>query len=432
MLLTLATALAACETSPIDPEAEVHVRGQVTAPDGGPLGNRPVRLGTGVGFGDGAVGVITLGLSCTDGSCSGNVFDATTDSNGSFDITMKGRDTQSSFGEPLSVLVGSSAAPGAGQVSGPTVAARFRVMTEDVRLPVLSLVDPGLVLKTSVPIEATWSTPRPGPYELTFEGRSTLPVWKLVTTGSPATVDPRLLEDTVGRALLSATATDAIEGSDVTIRWRSPGVPYVAGAGAPPSRGRPCHYVDAAGNRDDTGPECRLTDGDLARGDTTSPVCRPGPTPDEPVCAAAVAAEVDLARPVPAELIAVRGCTGGCPVEVSDDGSSFRAVGSVSDDFGLVGLDGRPVRAVRVGLGPNGTEAELREISVWGPIPAAPPLGVVDAGRTDDLREALGVDGGDNSGPPPWLLVLAGVAILGIVAGVAYRAGRRRPDATQG
>lgn len=93
-----------------------------------------------------------------------------------------------------------------------------------MRWPVLELVDPGLVVEGTGDIVARWSTPRPGPYELTFE-RADLETVRQVTAGSGvATVDPRILEDSSGRVVVSAGSADRVEGSDVDLRWRSPGV----------------------------------------------------------------------------------------------------------------------------------------------------------------------------------------------------------------
>jgi hypothetical protein len=293
-----------------------------------------------------------------------------------------------------------------------------------VRLPRLELVDPSLAVTGQQDVTAQWSTPRAGPYELTFEVAKEVPVWRTVAAQSPATVDPRLLEDTSGRAVLAGTFDDAIEGSDVTLTWRSPGVAYVGGMGPPPSRGMPCRFMDGAGASTPR-QECALTDGDLTTAASPGPpvcaeVARATTTTG---CAGATWAVVDLTRPVPAELVAIRGCEQGCAVEVSEDGTTFRPVGTAGKDFGAIDLDGRPIASVRVSLAEFG--ARLREISVWGPRPSRPALRTIAARDQDRLRRPFTGEP-DGRGARSWLmwlaLALAGAALLA----VGFALGRRR------
>lgn len=107
--------------------------------------------------------MLTLGLSCTSGGCTGDGFETTTDAGGTYVFTVMGSDTQSTFGEAVTELVSVTAAPGPGHVSGAAVSTRFKVQVTDVRLPVLDLVDPGLVVEPGADVVAGWSTPRPAP-----------------------------------------------------------------------------------------------------------------------------------------------------------------------------------------------------------------------------------------------------------------------------
>lgn len=420
LLAIVVVVLGACgDQSRVDPAATVTVTGLVTDPGGAPAADRPVRLGTGVTVGEGAFAVLTVGLSCTSGACSGNVRDATTDTAGRYAFTLKGADTQSSFGEAESVLVSATGRPSSDQVSGPMASARFQVQAEHLELPRLELLDPALSVEASNGVTSRWAAPRPGPYELSFENGHDVPVWRSRTADSTAVVDPRLLEDTSGRVVVAGAYEDTIEGSKVEMRWRSPGVPYAAAVGAPPSRGRSCRYVDAAGNAAPATDGCELTDGDLATGAASPPVC---PSPDAAPCQQAVAAVIDLDPSVPAQLVVVRGCEGGCGVEVSSDGTSFRGVGAASDDFGVVPLDGQPVRAVRVGLGSG---FGLREVSVWGPAPEAALRPVSDRERAR-LSEPYG-GAGSGRDLPRWLVVVAVAAACIALVGVGIALGRRRP-----
>lgn len=417
--MVLVAVLSACgDQSRVDPAAAVTVTGLVADPRGAPAADRPVRLGTGVTLGEGAFAVLTVGLSCTSGACTGNVRDASTDATGRYAFTLKGSDTQSSFGEAESVLVSATGRPTSDQVSGPMASARFQVQAERLELPRLELVDPVLSVDATDGVTARWASPRPGPYELTFENGQDVPVWRSRTVDSTVAVDPRLLEDTSGRVVVAGAYEEAIQGSKVEMRWRSPGVPYAAAVGAPPSRGRPCRYVDAAGNVVPAPHGCDLTDGDFAASAASPPVC---PSPGSAQCQSAVAAVIDLEPPVPAQLIAVRGCEGGCGVGVSGDGSSFRSVGAASDEFGVVPLDGQPVSSIRVGLGSG---FGLREVSVWGPVSDRALRPVSDRERAR-LSEPYG-GSGSARGPSRWLVGAAIAAAALALLGVGIAVGRRR------
>jgi len=406
------------DQSRVDPNAAVVVTGLVTDPGGAPAADRPVRLGTGVTVGDGAFAVLTAGLSCTTGACTGNVRDASTDATGRYTFTLKGADTQSTFGEAESVLVSASGSPTADQVSGPMASARFQVQTEQVEPPRLELVDPALSIEATNGVTARWASPRPGPFELTFEDGEQVPVWLSRTAESTVSVDPRLLEDTAGRVVVGGGSEDAIEGSKVEMRWRSPGVPYAGGAGAPPSRGRPCRYVDAADSVADGPRACGVTDGDLTSAVAVPPVCAAA---NDTQCEAATAVVIDLDPSVPAELVVVRGCEGACAVEVSADGTTFRSAGAASDAYGVVPLDGQALRAVRVGLG---TGFGLREVSVWGPAPPS-ALRPLTKGQQADLAAPYG--GSRHKRTLPWPLVGVAVAVAAsVMIGVGIAIGRRR------
>jgi hypothetical protein len=422
-LVAAAFAAAGCvESSRVDPDAPVAISGAARTPDGSPLAGRPVRLGGGVGTDEGVLAVLTLGLACTSGACTGRVAETTTAADGTYRFDLTGRDTQSMFGQALSQLVSVSAGPGPGQVSGPSASARFRVQTGDVRLPELTLVDPGLSLEGAGDVVARWSTPRPGPYEVTFEEATPVPVWRVTAGAAPAAVDPRVLEDSRGRVVVSAGSADRVEGSDVELRWRSPGVGYAAGAGPPPSRGAACRAVDEAGATRPLPAACPVTDGDLATDQGVLAACPQGSGPAQ-ACAPPVAVDVVLKAALPAELVVVRGCEGGCTVEVSADGTAFRPAGAVSGGFGTIALGGEAVSAVRVGLG-SGTG--LREVSVWAGRPGTAALRSLD--EAAGLRRAFtsGGAGEDDDDVPATLAVVAALLAAAALAGTGYVAGRRR------
>ena len=412
--------LVACsESSRVDPEATVTISGEVRNSAGEVVEGRPVSLGTGVSIGDGTFGVLTLGLSCTTGSCSGDVWDTTTGADGRYVFTLEGQDTQSSFGEAESVLVSVSGTPAADEVSGPVTTARFLVQSAALSVPSLELVDAGLLVEGGDTVDVRWQSGRSGPYELRFEADEPTPVWTTRTVEPAATVDPRLLEDTAGRVVVGGRYEDAIEGSDVEMTWRSAGLPYVAGAGPPPSRGRACSFIDAT-RREQMIEPCALTDGDLDSAPLPPMVCQEPET--DAACTPAIAAVVDLGRPMPVELVVVRGCEGGCAVEVSADGTAYRPVDPASEGFGSIILDGQPVRSVRVGLGEG--VSGLREVSVWGPR-TGEALRAVDDDRRSDLSSPY-VGSEDGHGIPLIVALVAAFAIVTVLVGAGFLLGRRR------
>lgn len=425
-VLVLAAAVAACgEQSRVEPDATINVVGVAREPGGGPLADRPVRLGAGITDSEGALAVLTLGLSCATGECTGDVFDTTTTGDGTYEFSLRGADTQSSFGEAVSELVSVSAAPAAGQVSGAAASARFRIQAEQVALPPLDLVDPGLSVEGGADVSARWSTAAAGPYVLTFEAAEIVPVWQVTTGDQAAVVDPRVLEDTVGRVVVGGGRDDAAEGTTVEIRWRSPGIGYASGAGSPPSRGRPCRYHDAAGATIGSTDGCPVTDGDLAA--TAPPVVdcpAPGATADPGGCGVPAAVVVDLGAAVPAELVVVRGCSGTCPIETSADGVTFEPVASATSDFAAVNLGGRAVAAIRLGLG--APSLGLREVSVWGPRPADPALRPFEGATAERLGDQLA--GGDDGDDGDRTLAFVAAAVLAgvVLATAGFVLGRRQ------
>lgn len=412
--------LVACgETSRVDPDATVVLSGRALAPAGTPLTDRPVRLVSISDADDAALGLLTLGLGCAGDACDDDIRTATTNAAGAYRLELQGRDTQTAFGNVRPQALSVSAGPRKTEVSGASVTARFVVQDEQVALPALRLVDPALSLGSAPGrVGATWRTGAAGPYELTFETDDVLPVWRVTTAGRSATVDARVLEGTAGRTVLSGGSEDMITGSDVDIQWRSPGLGYAASSEAPVSRGSACTY--GQGPSATTAQTCSLTDGDLFRTELspagTCPSPAAGTTP--PPCPAPATVSISVPASPAVELVVVRGCTETCAVEASSDGTTFRAAGRVTSEFGAVRVSGAAT-VVRVGLGSEG----LREVSVWGPSGAEPglrPVGVDAVGRLRaPYADAVG------QGLPTAVLVLAGALCLAGVLGVGFLLGRR-------
>jgi hypothetical protein len=412
------------ETSRVDPNANVVITGAAQIPTGAPLAGRAVRLGAGVPDDDATIAVLTAGLACTGGLCRGTVLDTKTTPAGTYSFTLRGRDTQGSFGRVKSELVTVSAAPTGQQVSGASASARFVVQTEKVQLPLLTLVDPGLSVRAQgQSVVSRWAMPRPGPYDLSFESGSPVPAWQLTTAAGGSALDGRLLEGTSGRVVLSGGSHDTIEGSDVALRWRSPGVAFASDAGAPASRGATCVFARPGLAR--AAAPCGVTDGDLSTTVPRPSICDPavaGQTP-APAGTEATSVTITLARPVPADLVVVRGCSGSCPVQTSVDGRAFGSAGIAASDDAALRLDGRPLRAVRVDLGATG----LREVSVWQPRPEGAALRPVGPQALGQLRVPYTAVG-PSARLHLLLAVLAGALVLLLLIGVGYQLARPRPQ----
>jgi hypothetical protein len=413
LLAALAVGGACAERSNVDPEAAVVVRGRALDVDSSPLAARPVRLGSGVTTLEGGAGALTAGLFCLSGECTGDFFDDTTAADGSFTLELTGRDTQSAFGEATSFLLSTSAPPVGDHPAGPALSARFRIQTTEVALPALQLVDPAFHLAgADGAVDAVWDgAVAPGPYTVRFADRDGGTVWEETAAEPAIRIDGRVLEDTAGQVAVGGSRQDQIEGSDVTITWRSSSAAFRGGYGPPPSRGAGCELRAADGTVQALG-DCGLTDGSFAAAGLPSTVCPSGPAATAPSgCAPVVAVRVLLPRPEPADLVVVRGGAEGDHLTAVHEAGPTDA-GAVRAPFGTAGLDGTPVVAVEV------TTADitaLAEVSVWSPVPDLPspllpiddPSAVGSAGAEDGGGRALA------AGAAGALLLLAGV-LLGV------------------
>lgn len=243
---------ACSETSRVDPDAIVTVAGQVHAADGTALTDRPVRLATGVGAGDAAFAIFTLGLACTADVCGDDVRTTTTDAEGRYQIEVEGRDTQTSFGGVRPQLVSAVAAPRVNEVSGGSITASFVVQTTQVDLSTLRVVDPMLTLRSSASsVDAAWKAAAAAPYTLTFEqaGITSVPVWELASGQASAGVDERVLEDTRGRAILFGRSTDTIEAATSRSLGVQQGSATPQAPGRRPHAGAPARTQAAAPTR---------------------------------------------------------------------------------------------------------------------------------------------------------------------------------------
>ena len=391
--------LSACASSPLDRDAAVTVRGAVLAPGGAPLADRSVRLDSDLAPSDLLLAVPTIGLSCIGDACGDSLDEQRTGADGGFALTTTGGKTQTSFGGLRTLAVSVSAPPGAGQVTGASITARFTARVAEPRLPLLRLIDPGLRLAASrTRIEARWDRSA-GAQELRWlSGSDGQPVWTTAAVGGEAGLDARVLEGGRGAAVLTGAGADTADGSDVTTTWVSPGIAYTAGPQVPASRGAPCGPEDGT---------CRLTDGDLV-----SPAGPIAACPGNGPCAGEV--ELRLPDAPVVDLLVLRGCVEGCDVAV-DGPRGRRQLGRVAGDAAL------PMAAAAVSrVVVRGTDlTALREISAWPPAPpeAAPPAVGPDA----DNPFPAPVDRGLPALPLTLAVVLLMAAGAGTVATLARR-----------
>jgi hypothetical protein len=365
--------LTACsgERSNLDRDAAVSVRGTLQDVDGAPLASRPLRLGSGVSGLEGGAGVLTVGLFCLSGECSGDFFDATSDDDGAFAFELTGADAQSTFGEAVAFLLTASGPPADDHQVGPAVSARFRIQTEALALPPLRLVDPALTITAEGSgVAARWDAGAPAPFTVAYATSHGEPVWKASSTEPAVVLDGRVLEDATGLATVSGSRTDAVDGSDVTISWRSSAVAFRGGFGAPPSRGAACEVVAAGGAIAELA-GCSLTDGSFRSPGIPSTVCPSTSTaPATTPCPVAERVRLHLPSPVPADLLVLRGCTRPCRIAaVAEDGTSTD-IGPITGPFGTLALAGTPISTLDV---ITDDPTNLAEISVWAPPSEAAP-----------------------------------------------------------
>ena len=406
------------ERSNVAPDAAVTVRGTVTDADGTPLASRPVRLGSGVTVAEGGAGALTVGLFCFSGECSGDFFDATTDDDGSYAFELTGRDTQSAFGEAASFLLSTSAEPQGEHPTGPAISARFRIQATDVALPALGLVDPDLHLGSdAAEVISRWDgAAAPGPYTVAFAAVDDVPAWEAQVVEPAWRGDGRVLEDTTGVVTVSGSRTDSVEGSDLAVTWRSAGLAFRGGFGAPPSRGASCELRSADGAVRAL-ERCPLTDGSFQGAGLPTTVCSdPAAGSSTTGCAPVRSVRLRLPAPVPADLLVVRGCTDPCRAAVAAaEEAAATDVGPISGPFAAATLPGSPVAAVEL---TTDDVSSLAEVSLWSPAVATDGQPLLPA----ELPATLdGVEGEGSSGRR----VAVGAAIA-LLVGAAVLIGRAR------
>jgi hypothetical protein len=429
--------IAACHPSKVDPNADIDLSGRVVR-----QGDRPTASGSTVfltrdlGPSDLLPGVLTAGLACLSQDrpeiCRSGVRRVATDDKGSFAFHLKGRDTQTAFGNTRRFNLATETAATAGHVDGAGVTAGFVIQTETLHVPDLGLWEGELQLgSNAATATATWDAlpviPTFGKlrqYDLVFTDAAGDPVWSFPTLTRSLSFDLRLLEDSRGVAALHALASEAAPATPLDLDYRAPTKAFASAAGAPVSRGAACTLGQPGGP---TVSPCPLTDADFSTSldDAINRPRRPttpttlAATPSPATTRVPPSAVVDTGSVRALSLVVVRGCSQPCSVEVSANGTGWAQIGSVQGEGSVSPPGGTAVaRYVRVSVA-TGVLRALREVSAWDDTPApAAGAGLAQPG----VRLA-----GPRSAPKStqrvswWLMALALLLLLVLVALIVRR-----------
>lgn len=367
LVLVSFSALLACTSSQVEPDAPVTLRGTVEAPSGVPTGEVDVGLVKLADVGELVFGstlaIGTLGAVClTDDAPAvcGDAREADVGADGAYSFQLEGSDTQGSVGQASDFdLTATAPRPDGGEYVTST---RFEIQTEQLELPRLGFWDATLTVSAdAATIRAEWpalpaSLGESPSYSLRFLDTGADPgalVWNVPTASPGQQVDRRLLEDRRGRVELGATTEN--DGPDTTFRTTHFAAPSsFEGPGPAPSRGLACAATTDDGQTRPLEP-CPLTDGALYE--------PAGFSAEGTVFSGAY---VDLGAPQPVGLVVARGAIGPVTVETSPDARTWQTAGTSSGRLVAV-TPPRPVEAryVRVRTS-NGTDlSNLAEISIW-------------------------------------------------------------------
>ncbi len=368
LFAALVISASGCSFSDVDPDADVTISGRALDASGKPLANARVLLLKQADIGEVIFGTVlavgTLSTVCFLPDPPAICDDArttTTDSSGRYEFELKGSDTQGTLGteSTMNIVFSGKSAKGSTTVS-------FTAADPDISLPDARLwVAKPQVLQTPGSISLSW---RPLPdaagddrsYTASLYTSDGAALWSQPTEGSPADLDPRVLEDQGGTVAVNGYAelSGGDGAGDVRASYLSVQLPVRSTAGTPPSRGRPCAAVTGvAPARDGRFTACGVTDGDL---DTAAHLnARRGATVSGVV--------VDLGSPRRIDLVVGRGFGGGqLLVETSTDGRNYQTVATGAGPALAI----RPQVAVTARYvrlrSPGGLSQSLAaEVSVW-------------------------------------------------------------------
>jgi len=328
-----------------DSGPNVTVNGQVLRADGTPLTAAVFQKPTDLG--DMLWGLMSLGLTCLDGSCSDKDTRLTLDAQGRFTHVLPESETKGNLLGLVYLRTFSLFAAGpksASGLDGAFLRAEFRVPAPGITLPELRLWEPQVAAAiagttlTLTPTPTAPAAPLPAP---TLSLLVTTVERKVLWESSGTVLDLRLLEDAAdARVVVQAQVGSSGSLDSATLLSGSLLVPGTRAA--PPSRGAPC----TLGAKSYPAGQCPFTDAAITSG---------------AVGGDAAVATIDLGQPRVLSLVVVRSSSSGT-AEWSADGTTWTAFVAQpgSSHLAAIPAGGVTARYVRV---QNGNT--LQKLAAW-------------------------------------------------------------------
>lgn len=345
------------QSSNVDANASVRIAGKAIGPDGHALANSKVVLVKELDLGEVVGGLFltaaSLGLACLadhpPAICAKNAHSTTTDDGGSYSFSVRGSETQGSFGVASTMEVITRVPARAGEINGAVAYAEFNVQTPSLTLPDLHVWQP--TVKPGGRTSSSWqqvpaSYGGSPSYALEFSDLHANQWWMTGPIRPGEWVDNRILEDLNGAFDVNARTRGTASGTTVDFTYVSGSMPIQGNAGPPPSRGDLCAPITNSGVG--TFSPCPLTSGSLGA--------------QASQFAGANGVVIDLGRDRTISLVVSRGCTGRCSLSIASDMGAWTDAGSISGMYATAPIAlNSAARYVRI----TGSVGELRQISVW-------------------------------------------------------------------
>lgn len=362
----LATLAIACGTSDIANDAEVTVTGALLNSDGSPaagvrivLTEQPTGLDA---LAELTVTVSSIGILCLAREvsfCKG-ARRATTDAEGRYSFTMKGKDAKTILGNPAHFALSAE------HVSGPRIHARFALSEEAFEVLTIKFWNPEPLQVSAGQqwVDYSWpafdNKPASDGYlaELT-QGEEL--VWSQESRRPTGRIDARAIADMQGEF----RAVAVVKHHGFTVHHYSPPVPVDGKAGAPPSRNANCSV--AGGDGPAPVSPCPFTDGGYANRFPSQSCAPASPAPQTP-CAANTSLVVDLAgaRSISALFLHGLHSTANLDLLTSTDGLTWTRQSTLKPSPYTAFTLPSPVTARYLRLdATNGTLHSLHELSAW-------------------------------------------------------------------
>lgn len=358
-LLAVAALVAGCTQSKVPTNAKVTLTGQIARQDGTPAGDLRLALTRVPDVGElvfqGIPVAALMGTACLADDppplCK-LLQRTTTDRQGTYAVHMTGADVQGTFNTATYFDLTAQLPRDGSEVDGPSIRASFQIQRTDLTVPTLRFWEPDHVTaggdaRTTKLDWAAFGAVHDYTAHFSVNGQE---IW---SGRAQSTMDARVFEDVNGVVHVSATA--GAPGPDNTtfqLTYTSQGIGFKGRAGAPESRGKPCHTQDQQA-------PCTLTDGAFDH-----------PLPDQ-ACAQPCTPNgwvyVDLGAPEQVGTVFARANPAGAlTVETSDDAKNWTQRATGDGQFAAIALP-TPVTAryVRVHGSAGAKLTGLTQLSIW-------------------------------------------------------------------